>query len=277
MKKIFFSIIAAVAMLSMTSCEKDLETYSTETCRLNFYYNDNQKSYFSAAMTESSYSFIYAANDVTVDTVWVEVESMGFVRDYDRRIALVQVDTAGVDQAIAGTHYVAFNDPSFVDKCIMPAGKARTRIPIVVKRDSSLKKQTVVLKYRIDTNNEFTNGFDRFQTRSLTITDRLAKPAKWDEGLIELFGGFIIRSLGDEIGEWGPLKHQFMIDTVGKPWDDKYIEELCTGDESFRNYIFTKLGKALVSLNAERAAQGLDRLAEEDGTVITFKSYSGDK
>ena len=261
MKKIF-NIFVLGLLLVTTSCEKSLEVFSDTTCRLNFYYREAEiTSNFQPNMAQGSFSFIYSGN-IQQDTVWVEVESMGLLADIE------QVDTTAV-MAVAGKHYVAFDDPSLVKYYVMPAGKARTKLPIVVLRDASLKHESVVLKYHIKPNDFFTKGYDVFQTRSLSITDRLAQPAYWTKGY-PMYGGYY--SLYNFIGYYGVVKHQFMIDITGKPWDDAFIEEFITGDTNYLNYILNKLVSELDKYNAKRQEQGLDVLREEDGTEVNFDS-----
>lgn len=267
MKKIF-NIFVLGLLLVTTSCEKSLEVFSDTTCRLNFYYREAEiMSNFQPNMAQGSFSFIYSGN-IQQDTVWVEVECMGLLADYDRPITIEQVDTTAV-MAVAGKHYVAFDDPSLVKYYVMPAGKARTKLPIVVLRDASLKHESVVLKYHIKPNDFFTKGYDVFQTRSLSITDRLAQPAYWTKGY-PMYGGYY--SLYNFIGYYGVVKHQFMIDITGKPWDDAFIEEFITGDTNYLNYILNKLVSELDKYNTKRQEQGLDVLREEDGTEVNFDS-----
>ena len=244
MKKIF-NIFVLGLLLVTTSCEKSLEVFSDTTCRLNFYYREAEiTSNFQPNMAQGSFSFIYSGN-IQQDTVWVEVESMGLLADYE---------------------YIF---PSLVKYYVMPAGKARTKLPIVVLRDASLKHESVVLKYHIKPNDFFTKGYDVFQTRSLSITDRLAQPAYWTKGY-PMYGGYY--SLYNFIGYYGVVKHQFMIDITGKPWDDAFIEEFITGDTNYLNYILNKLVSELDKYNAKRQEQGLDVLREEDGTEVNFDS-----
>lgn len=266
MKKTIMMISMALTLIVNVSCEKDLQVFDDPTCRLNFYYDNVETTKdFKDQYAEGSFSFIYKG-DVTQDTVWVEMESMGMVSDQDRPIELEQVDTTAT-MAVPGKHYVAFDDPSMAKYYVMPAGKARTRIPIVILRDASLKQETVVLKYHIKPNSYFTNGYEVFQTRSLAITDRLSEPSYWKKAF-DL--GYYTYSLYQLVGEWGPVKHQFMIDVTGKAWDDEFIESFMTGENAYLNYIYGKLTTELEKTNAEREAQGLPDLCEEDGTPVSF-------
>ena len=273
-KTIYFAM-AAAALTGLTSCEKDLELYSDPTCRLNFYYADvKQVNEFKNEMARTNYSFVYAGGAITQDTIWLEVESMGFVADHDRAITLEQVDTTGVTLAQAGKHYVAFDDPSLAPYYVMPARKARTKLPVVLLRDASLAEQSVVLKVRIKPNENFQAGYGVLQSRSIAFTDRLSMPTNWEKGYpipgMESYFPTYANYLYYYIGRWGQVKHQFLIDQTGQKWDDDYIESLMTGDSSYLTYISLKLADVLAKVNAERRAQGLDVLREADGTEVSL-------
>lgn len=70
-------------------------------------------------------------------------------------------------------------------------------------------------------------------------------------------------------GNWGKVKHQFMIDHTGKNWDDAYINSI-SNNQDLMHYYQNKLQKELEALNQQRAAQGLDPLKEADGTLVDF-------
>lgn len=274
-RKIYKTLCAVCATVALTACEKDLELYSDPTCRLNFYYADaKQVSNFKDEMARTNYSFVYAGEGIQQDTIWMEVESMGFVADHDRTIALEQVDTAGVTMAVGGKHYVAFNDPSMAPYYVMPAGKARTKLPVVLLRDESLSEQTVVLKLRIKPNENFQQGYDVFQTRVIEFTNRLSMPTNWEKGYpisgMEAYFPMYANYLYYYIGRWGQVKHQFLIDQTGQKWDDDYIEGLMTGDSAYLSYLAAKMAERLAQVNAERLAAGLDVLREADGTEVSM-------
>ncbi|MGN0280856.1 MAG: DUF4843 domain-containing protein [Prevotella sp.] len=259
-------ILSLVVAAGLSSCEKDLELYSDPTCRLNFYYGIDAVSDFKPELARSTYSFVYGDPNLMQDTVWVEVESMGFVADTDRAITIEQVDSAGVENAVAGKHYIAFNDPQLASRYVMPAGKARTRLPIVMLRDASLKDMTVVLKYRIKPNENFVNGYDAYTERVLEFTDQLSEPSKWTYSY-PYFVYYTI-TFADYFGDYGLVKHQFLISETGEKWDDEYIDKLMTGDANYLDYICRKMARRLREVNAERQAQGLDVLREADGTPV---------
>lgn len=266
-------MLVIVLMAVATSCEKDLEVYSDPTCRLNFYYDIETVGDFKPEMARAAYSFVYGSPDLERDTVWFEVESMGFVADFDRPIALQQVDSVGVDNAVAGVHYIGFDDAQLAKYYVMPAGKARTRLPIVILRDASLKDKAVVLKVRIRANDNFVNGYAPLAERVLTFTDHLSEPSRWNYQY-PYWGSYTI-SFADYFGEYGPVKHQFLINETGEKWDDDYIDGLMTGDDMYLMYMLGKMSRRLDEVNAQRIAQGQEVLQEADGTVVTiFDPYA---
>ncbi len=250
-KTIYIALLAIIALLS--ACEQDLPVYSDTTSRLYF-----KKAYLSDSLT--SYSFSYHG-DVTSDTVWVTVQNLGFIANHDRSFELEQVMT-GTDDAVAGKHYVSFDDAEYKKHLVIKADSTTARIPIVVLRDASLKTSTVTLKFTIKENAEFKPGFKSQMNRYIQITDRLAKPSNW--------GGYC----NWYFGTYGPVRHQFMIKVTGEKWDEDYISkqqfDSYTADQAYMSFICSKLAAALAVENAEREAQGLSPLAEEDGTLIGF-------
>lgn len=261
---------AALAMLllpTVLACEKDLPVWDDETCRLNFYYDIDDRSDYEEKLSQSSYSFVYGSSDLTCDTVWFTIETMGKTSTIDRPITLTQVSTDSID-AVAGKHYVAFDDPSIADFYKIKAGTAQAKIPIVMLRDASLKTDEVTLKIKITPNDYFTNGYPEYQTRTLTFSDHMTKPSNWDKEYPTAYGWSYPFSA--YFGEYGQVKHQFLIDHTGKKWDNDYIDELMEGDSQYLQYILTKVVNELAELNAERAAQGLGPLCEADGTEVSF-------
>ncbi len=265
-----FTLLVTLAM-SLTSCEKDLEVYNTETCRINFYYNLNSRSSFNETLARTSYSFIYGDVNRERDTLWFDVQTMGFTSDKDRPVTLQQLPSDG-NQAVPGKHYVAFDDPSVSHLYVIPAGKATTKLPVIILRDASLKNETVTLKFGFKENEFFQLGFEEFSTRQIEMTDQLSEPSKWNEaypipGLERYFPQYAMR-LSDYFGEYGVVKHQFLIEQTGKKWDDEYIESLIKGDSNYLKYLVRKMSSRLDEVNAERVSKGLDVLKEADGTPV---------
>lgn len=264
MKRYFFYMMALVSLMSLASCEKDLPVYSDPTCRLNFYYDISSTSDFEAKLARSAFSFVYGPEEAVDDTIWFEVETMGFVADYDRPISLEQIEVAEANNAVVGKHYQSFDTPSLQKFYVMPAGKARTKIPVVLLRDASLKTENVVLKVAIKANEYFANGYEPYRERTIEFTDQLSEPSYWNKVYNKYY------SIGAFFGAYGVVKHQFLIEQTGENWDDEYIEKLMSGDMAYLNYLYDKMTARLAEVNAEREAKGEGPLSEADGTPVTF-------
>lgn len=265
MKRYVFYIMALVGMMFLASCEKDLPVYSDGTNRLNFYYDISSTSFFKSEMARSSYSFVYGSETAVDDTLWFEVETMGFVADYDRPIALEQVEVADASNAVADKHYQAFSTPSLQKLYVIPAGKTRTRIPVVLLRDASLKSENVTLKFAIKANEYFANGYEPYRERVIEFTDQLSEPSYWNKAY-----GDYGSTIAMYFGTYGVVKHQFLIEQTGKKWDDEYIDSLMTGDSGYLSYLYDKMNQKLADVNAERESKGEGPLCEADGSPVNF-------
>lgn len=267
----YVNILSAGLLLLATACEKDIPKFSDPECLLNFYYGQS-------ATTETvtddlrwgSYSFrLNATEDQTVDTVWLEVTTMGMLSSENRPVQLEQVMLGGdTINAEAGVHYVPFDDPEIMALSYVPANATQARLPIVVKRDPSLATDgDVVLKVTFKDNGYFQSGYKAFSTYTLTISDRLSKPTMWAAASLDYY-----------LGVYGQKKHELMIEWSGEAWDDTYIESLFTvldfgyavvyiaKDESYLNYLSAWFAERLAE---EEAVSG--PIYEEDGvTKVDF-------
>ena len=86
MKKINKYIQWLLPIFGLFACEDDMDVYNSPDNRLNFVYELN-----TMADTVIPRTFVYEGEDRVLDTVWLEVVTMGFVEDYDRPFTLEQV------------------------------------------------------------------------------------------------------------------------------------------------------------------------------------------
>ena len=257
---------------AMAACDDNaLEKYDTPDCRLNFVYYNSDSTLMDAGDVEDQnrfYSFSFAlASTVEAerDTVWFEVETMGFLSDEARPVALRQIEVEGVENAVAGVHYVAFDAPELAPLYRVEGGKSRALIPVVVLRALELTEKTVTLKFAFKDNGYFLPGYEGLDTRTMEITDRLAQPDNW-------YAGSTYYSLSDYIGAYGEVKHRLMIEWTGKTWDAECIEEFMAGDGAYLNYLTSFFKKRLAEENAARQEAGEDVYREKDGTPVEFKA-----
>ncbi len=242
-----------------TGCEKELKVYDYQLNGLNFIFEN-------AGDTVRNYSFVYGSASLTQDTVWVEVESSGFLSENNRYFELKQL-TLGTSDAVSGKHYNSFEDPEMKRHFIMPGNSNIARVPIVLFRDASLKDMDYSLSFTFSTNENFGPSIPSRSRMTIVISDRLVKPVNW-----ALYAGYYF-------GDYGPVKHQFMINISGEKWDDDYLANVIgfvsagtnqNYDPGYSSYLTTFFAKKLEEENIQRVSLGLDVLRESDGTIVTF-------
>jgi len=236
-----------------TACEQSLPVYDYADDALNFEQTLNSET---GEVMERVYSFVYEGDEVTQDTVWVRVDTQGFVCDYDRPFRLQQIasDTDRPD-ATPGIHYVGFDDASLASLYVIPAGQNNLLLPVVVKRDASLKSEDVALYFQLQENEYFKQGLSERRTVMLVVSDRLSRPASWSDYYF---------------GRYGQVKHRFMIDHTGLRWDEDFVSQLVGGEYGYIRYLMMLLARELETENAARAKQGLRPLTEENGDEVSF-------
>lgn len=220
MKKIYNLMMGALLLLPIfTGCEDDLPVYDSPQSWLRFTYRY-------ASDTIINRSFAYGSSTAVDDTVKVKLLLMGEISDHDRPFRLEQVMTGDHD-AVADEHYVSFDNEELVSKFyILPAGAIEVEAPIVLKRSPSLKQDNYTLKFTVRNTQEFACGSKEWASRRILIADKLVKPNNWGSMCEHFFG------------QYGPVKHQFMIDVSGEKWDEEYVEEINNFGSSDQSYLF---------------------------------------
>lgn len=191
-----------------------------------------------------SYSFFYSGSDVMQDTLWIDVRLTGFTSDEDRPISLVQIND-GDSAAVAGEHYIAFDDPVMQEALVMPANENAVLIPIIMKRTADMETNEFFLDFELVDNDYFVPGLIEHSTFSVTITAMAVKPPAWDYYYDYAFG------------EWGQEKMRFLIDYVN-------YTDFSTPINSYDLYRYYNL-KARAALEAYEAENG--PIYESDGVT----------
>lgn len=244
-------------------CDDKLTTFNSDVDGLSF------------VDSLTNFSFVYGDSDATEETLMLKVETMGYVSDRTRYITLEQVMVEGKENAVAGVHYVAFDDASLQEQYVIPKGTTTALIPVVLLRDASLETKDVTLMIRIAVNDDFGFSLVNRDVTLIVFTDRLIKPYHWNGGSDYWFGVY------------GPVKHRWLIETTGEKWDDDYLYNVIgfdadntdsTDSNIYRNdnwddgyvngYLIPLLTQKLAAYNEELGADG--PLEEEDGTIVEF-------
>ena len=248
MNKIFlFTILALTGLFA--ACEEDLEMFHSETEWLAFRFYSDQDSI-------ARKTFIYDPEEVRGDTVYVPLHLVGYLVDYDRPVSVEQVMVEGETNAVAGVHYVDFNSEEWKPNMVVRANDGEPQLPIAVLRDPSLENGDHILRIKIVANQFFQPWNEKEIYKDIIITDQLTRPEHW-------FDHFF--------GEWGPVKHRFLMDTFeALTWDDDFFV-LLQQDYPYSQYLVGEAQKALDEENQRREEQGLGELTEKDGkTIVKF-------
>lgn len=271
MKKILTYVLLCCPLLAFFSCEMKLDPYSESVNRLDFVYERGQWTEPDADSVVN-YTFVYLPADVKQDTVWLKLETIGFVTDYDRSVSLEQVPTSGL-QAEAGKHYVAFDDPALTAGYVIVAGQTGVRIPVVLKRDDpALREHAVRLKIAVRENEYFKTGTLSRQTKVIVFSDKLVPLKYWDTNAEGYFG------------KYGEEKHRFMIQVttsmevlINDDFFEKLVGDAGSMDLGLLTYWSGFFKEKLKAENALRAQRGEGPLrekplpGEDEGKIVSFE------
>lgn len=197
--------------------------------------------------------FIRPANQMR-DTVIIQILTMGFPSSEDRPFVLEQVNAGQPGAAVAGKHFVAFDNPEMIEHLKIPKGAMIKRLPLIVLRDPSLETEEVRLKLKIVENQYFKRGIDAWTNFVVKTTSKAVKPTSWDTRWRYYFGP-----------TWGSVKMKFIIDNTG-------FTDFDGGgnlDSDYTTYLRSKVIQKLLEYNEN--PNNPDRpLREADGTLVEF-------
>jgi hypothetical protein len=255
MRKQIIFILSGLVLLT-ASCEREYFTYS-DASRIQFGPELSRiyQTTFNLADTLKPYTFFYEPSGVTQDTVWFDIYAIGGISGSDRPFKLVQEIVPDTINAVAGTHYKAFTDPSIAGEYVIKAGTVHKRVPIVMFRDISLKEKPYLLKFMVEENQHFRVGNSALIWRKLIFSDRLSQPARWDASGTQYYWG-----------KYSFVKHAFMIEQTGERWDQDFLEGIMT-DFSLLTYWRAKLKSLLIDYNIANPG---NPLTDEAGDLVVF-------
>lgn len=250
-------------------------------------FNEKARVLLTTDIGDYSYSFVWSDASTKRDTVYFPVRVMGGPSDKDRHVVFEQVSeynvtytkdkwgyvtdsvvTERADKAVAGRHYVAFDDPEYQKLSIIPAGKVSSRVGIILLRDASLATEKVRLRIRLKANDDFELGERKFLERTVAFSDMLERPSNWGSRLMDRI-----------LGTYSNAKHRLMMKVVGegKKIDEEWIEE-ASKSPSFVTYWRMKFIEELEKYNSnqENIDKGLAPMREDandpNSALVTFPS-----
>lgn len=182
-----------------------------------------------------SYTFVYEAQAVVRDTVYVRLNTIGGITGQDRKVKLEQVAEYDITyvrdpltnkivdstvkekpfKAVPGKHYVPLDDPSMQSLLVVRANRAFDSLPIILLRDTSLKTNSYRLRLKVIANDAFAIGEAKAIEKTLVFSDKLERFASWatDTYSSAAFGTW---------GKYSTAKHQFMIDVLKVRIDEEW-------------------------------------------------------
>jgi hypothetical protein len=251
---LYFTLILMVAVIA--GCSKADELI----------YNDVARIQMADTATISS-TFVYEANTVTRDTVYIKVNTIGDIKNYDREVKLVQIpETGQLNAAVAGVQYVPTDDPSLKSLMVVKANAATAMLPVVLLRDASLKENSYRLRLELAPNEQFGRGEVQMRSRAIIFSDRLERFYSWrvDNGTAPAFYTF---------GKYSTRKHQFMIDNLHEQIDESWYQIAVTigALQNYGNLLKDKL--KTFNSDPDNIASGNAPLRETDAAgspAITF-------
>ncbi|MGJ1268325.1 DUF4843 domain-containing protein [Sphingobacterium spiritivorum] len=251
----YFIIVACFVMATIVSCQKDQYYYFNDVARIQFgppQYT-GKTIYSEYADTTKSATFYYEDSNVKLDTVYFDIYTIGGIKNTDRVYKIQQLQLAGLDNAVPGKHYIAFDDPSIQQLYVIKADSVHAQVPVILKRDPELKSKTLNLGIVVQENENFKFGEQTKLWRKLSFTDRLSKPDAWTASISQYY-----------FGPYSVVKHAFMIEVTNERWDQTFMSNLPL---DVNNYYKSFLATALINYNKEHPT---NPLKDENGVIIFF-------
>ncbi|MCS3797405.1 DUF4843 domain-containing protein [Niastella sp. OAS944] len=273
MKK--YSVIIVILLAIATGCKKaDYQMYN-EGARIQV-----------ADTTTLGYTFIYKDFAVTRDTVYVQMNTIGGITDYDRAITIEQIPEYDIIytrdpatnkvidstikekpfKAVAGTHYIPFTDAAVQSMMVVKKDSAVGKLPIILLRDTSLRSNSYRLRIKLVANDAFGLGEVKTLERTIVFSDQLERFESWktDQTSSPAFQAF---------GKYSTGKHQFMIDVLKVKIDEEWYKAIVAAAaiSHYKNLLRDEL--AAFNANPANIASGKSPVREtSDPTspIITF-------
>ncbi len=216
MNRLYY-IILALGSTFLAGCKKDKIQLYTDIARIQF--GPEPSVYYSSsrvyADTVKSQTFAYLGTNVVVDTVYFDIYTMGLPADTDRNFVIRQEQVPGAINAVPGVHYKAFDNAEVIRYYVIKAGTTHSKVPVILFRDTSLKTNSVALKFSLVENAFFALGQQGLLWRKVVFTDKLIKPTAWSGSRESQF-----------YGAYSEAKHRFMISATGQKWDQDFMAEI---------------------------------------------------
>lgn len=146
-----------------------------------------------------------------VDTMFIPVDITGRVANFDREINIEIIPDETT--ATQGTDYD-------FGKRIIPAGKSKGVVELILRRTKKLETEIKVVSFRIATSAEFKPGIEKQLKSKVSFYDYLVRPVSWE------FMNF---------GAYSVVKHKFVLYHLGFAEINRAAADVA---EDIPNYVF---------------------------------------
>ena len=189
------------------ACEEKVVDQIEDASTLYFYRNMYTANNMGIIQYDSiDYSF-FLAGSIQETEIWLQVNLTGNISTEEREFSIVQTNVNEVGAAVAGTHYIAFDDERMKPYMSLPANATSTMIPIILTRTGTMDDNSFKLALAIEPNENFVEGIKEgnigSQSFIINVTAEVMQPVTWD------------RNYDYTFGTWGEEKMKFLIDHVG--------------------------------------------------------------
>lgn len=252
MNKSFRYILSlCAALLVLGGCKEETPaTYTGETGIFFFRGNQYIAGDLFTQYDSLNLSFVNVDDDENLISAYIDVRTSGMPAGEARKIVFEQTNVGETGAAVAGKHFVPFDDASLAAQMVMPAGEVRALIPVVLKRDATLEKGKYSLKFRLVLTDDFRQTIEGKDEFTVTTTAKYEKPSEWDSWW------------GTALGEWGPKKMWFIVQIVG------FNEMDSKSSAGFRTALKTRATELLTKYNKEHGE--LREEPEDGGQPVKF-------
>lgn len=221
MKRLFYLVIAVICICT-TGCEEEKAML----------YEDFARVQFASTADDFPYSFIWLNKTQQTAVVKLPLSIIGGPQDVERKLRISQVEefdikyeydskgyiidstvTPVANPAVAGVHFVPFDDASAVELLKVDAGVVKDSLEIILKRDASLAEGKVRLRVRLEVSDDFFQGESKYLERTIVFSDMLEQPSGWWVKVYNYsWGVYYSGSVAyNYLGMYSVPKHELMI------------------------------------------------------------------
>ncbi len=264
-KQITIITFSSFFFLFLSCNQEEIHSYLGENC-IQFVWDETKYEGDGVAIeVPLFFSFVYSGSATTQDTAWINAHISGdiymhkryyrikgitsytkyFIRDSLTNLITDTVLVELPNQAKPGKHYLDFSDAAYDNLWYVDSNRVDFKVPIILFRDASLLENEYTLRIEFEATEDFQPGNQQTITRQIVISDQYEEPDNW---------------YSTYFGDYGPVKHKFMIQVTQKPWNEEFIEGLSDSEMLYYKFYCTT---ELLKLNEARAAEGKTPLRED--------------